>query len=74
MQKSDAAPLLKPQVGEQFDGIVTGASSKGTWVRIGHPAVEGESYEDTRSLMLEIMWSSSWSTPTSSVDSSILRR
>ncbi|MEI9950235.1 MAG: RNB domain-containing ribonuclease [Pseudomonadota bacterium] len=27
--------------GQQFDAIVTGASPKGTWVRIAHPAAEG---------------------------------
>ena len=40
--KSAAALLLARRVGEQFDGLVTGASAKGTWVRILHPATEGK--------------------------------
>ena len=39
--KSAAAMLLESRIGEQFDAIVTGASDKGTWVRILHPPVEG---------------------------------
>jgi exoribonuclease-2 len=41
MQKSAAALLLLPKIGQSFDGIVTGASDKGTYVRIFHPPVEG---------------------------------
>ena len=40
--KSVAALLLESRVGERFDGLVTGASPKGTWVRILHPPVEGK--------------------------------
>ena len=32
--KSAAAILLESRIGEQFDAIVTGASDKGTWVRL----------------------------------------
>ncbi len=41
VQKSAAALLLHRRTGEHFDGLVTGASEKGTWVRIFHPPVEG---------------------------------
>ena len=41
VRKSAAALLLAPRVGERFDAVVTGASPKGTWVRILRPAVEG---------------------------------
>ena len=40
--KSAAALLLESRIGEQFDAIVTGASSKGTWVRLLKVPVEGK--------------------------------
>ena len=39
--KSAAALLLESRIGEQFDAIVTGASEKGTWVRLLTMPVEG---------------------------------
>ena len=41
MQIRAALPLLS-RIGERFDAIVTGASEKGTWVRISKPTVEGK--------------------------------
>ncbi len=41
VRKSAAALLLSDRIGQTFDAIVTGASEKGTWVRIFRPAVEG---------------------------------
>jgi exoribonuclease II len=41
IEKSAAAMLLGSRIGLRFEGIVTGASDKGTWVRIANPAVEG---------------------------------
>ena len=41
VRKSAAALLLEGRQGEIYEAIVTGASSKGTWVRVLHPPVEG---------------------------------
>ena len=40
--KSAAALLLESRIGERFDAIVTGASEKGTWVRLLKVPVEGK--------------------------------
>jgi VacB/RNase II family 3'-5' exoribonuclease len=40
--KSASALLLSDRIGQRFDGIVTGASEKGTWVRISRPVAEGK--------------------------------
>ena len=40
--KSAAALLLESRIGEQFDSIVTGASEKGTWIRLLTVPVEGK--------------------------------
>jgi exoribonuclease-2 len=42
VEKSAGAALLSSQIGNTFKGIVTGASNKGTYVRIFDPAVEGK--------------------------------
>jgi ribonuclease R len=42
VEKSAAALLLESRIGAQFDAIVTGASPKGTWVRLLTPPVEGK--------------------------------
>ncbi len=41
MQKVAAAVLMTGHIGEAFDGIVTGASEKGVYVRLLAPPVEG---------------------------------
>ena len=41
VRKSAAALLLARRIGQRFDAIVTGASDKGTWVRIPDPVAEG---------------------------------
>jgi VacB/RNase II family 3'-5' exoribonuclease len=41
IEKSVAAMLLGSRIGVRFEGIVTGASEKGTWVRIENPPAEG---------------------------------
>jgi VacB/RNase II family 3'-5' exoribonuclease len=42
VRKSAEALLLSDRIGQRFDGIVTGASEKGTWARIFRPAAEGK--------------------------------
>ncbi len=45
VNKSAAAMVLESRIGEIFNGIVTGASNKGTWVRLFNPPVEGRLVE-----------------------------
>jgi len=40
-RKEAAALLLADRIGETFEAIVTGVSSKGTFVRLLHPPAEG---------------------------------
>ncbi|MFY9801057.1 MAG: RNB domain-containing ribonuclease [Methanoregula sp.] len=41
MRKAAAAVLLQTRIGESFDALVTGASEKGTYVRLIAPPAEG---------------------------------
>jgi exoribonuclease II len=42
VRKSAAAQVLSGRIGETFDALVTGASEKGTWVRLLKPPVDGK--------------------------------
>jgi exoribonuclease-2 len=42
VRKSAAAQFLSGRIGETFDALVTGASEKGTWVRLLKPPAEGK--------------------------------
>ena len=50
MQKAAAAVLLQGRIGQLFEGLVTGASEKGTYVRIINPPVEGRVVQGSRGL------------------------
>jgi exoribonuclease-2 len=42
LRKSAAALLLERRIGDRFSAIVSGASDKGVWVHVDHPAAEGK--------------------------------
>ena len=42
VRKSAAAQVLSGHIGESFDALVTGASGKGTWVRLLKPPADGK--------------------------------
>jgi VacB/RNase II family 3'-5' exoribonuclease len=42
VRKAATALLLISRIGQSFNGVVTGASDKGTWVRIVEPVAEGK--------------------------------
>jgi VacB/RNase II family 3'-5' exoribonuclease len=50
LRKSAAALLLESRIGQRFDAVVTGASDKGTWVRLLEPPVEGKMVTGERGL------------------------
>jgi exoribonuclease-2 len=50
VEKSAAALLLESRIGERFDSVVTGASEKGTWVRLLSEPVEGKLVQGFKSL------------------------
>jgi exoribonuclease-2 len=70
VRKSAAALLMRSRIGETFEGVVTGASAKGTWVRTRSPLVEGRVVEDSSDLMWATAFASSCWTSTWSADSS----
>jgi len=52
MRKAAAAVLLRDRIGESFEGLITGASEKGTYVRLIAPPVEGRIMEGERGLFV----------------------
>lgn len=50
VRKSAAALLFEQRIGERFDAFVTGASPKGTWVRLLRQPVEGKLAQGYRGL------------------------
>ncbi|MDD1673442.1 MAG: RNB domain-containing ribonuclease [Methanomicrobiales archaeon] len=51
-RKAAAAVLLKDRVGEVFDALVTGASEKGTYVRLLKPPAEGRVMKGEQGLLV----------------------
>lgn len=41
VRKSEAALVLQPRIGQVFAGIITSVSSKGVWLRVFSPPVDG---------------------------------
>lgn len=42
LRKCEAALVLESRIGQRFDGVITGNSPKGVWVRIFSPPAEGK--------------------------------
>ena len=52
MRKVAAAFILRNRIGEVFPAIVTGASAKGTYVRLKAPPAEGRVVRGERGLLV----------------------
>jgi len=50
LRKSASALLVASRIGQKFDALVTGASYKGTWVRVANPPIEGKLVEGDKGL------------------------
>lgn len=50
MRKAAAAVLLQNRIGDMFDAMVTGATEKGTYVRLLDPPAEGKVIQNERGL------------------------
>ncbi len=50
LRKVAAAALLQSRIDDEFDGIITGATDKGVFVRLLHPAAEGRIVRGERGL------------------------
>ena len=50
VKKCAAAVLLRTRIGEIFNGVVSGVTDRGSWVRISHPQVEGKIVGQSRRL------------------------
>lgn len=52
MRKAAAAVLLRKRIGESFDGLITGAKDRGTYVRLITPPAEGRITRGERGLIV----------------------
>ena len=52
MRKAAAAVLLQNSIGNSFEALVTGASDKGTYVRLITPPAEGRVMQGQQGLMV----------------------
>lgn len=50
VRKSASAAFMAPRIGEYFEALVTGASEKGTWIRLLTPPVEGKLVQGSHGL------------------------
>ncbi len=50
VRKSASALFLSKRIGEHFEALVTGASGKGTWIRLLKPVVEGKLVQNAHGL------------------------